>query len=57
VKIEKRKNGKVKMYQRLLMQQILDTPRFSERTKGKNIPAVSRELIRRDLETTEMQTV
>ena len=45
------------MYQRLLMQQILDTPRFSERTKGKNIPAVSRELIRRDLETTEMQTV
>jgi len=44
------------MYQPYLITQVLETPGYNEKTKAKNTPAISSEILHRDKEGKEIQT-
>ena len=56
VKIERREDGSVKMYQPYLITQILKAIGFHEKTKEKNMPAIARKILHRDIEGEYLKT-
>ena len=56
VKIKNQENGTIKIYQPYLITQILETLGYNEKTRAKNMPAISSKILHRDKEGKEMKT-